>query len=218
VRLSNGRFDLFRKDKQSGGMMIDCASADAADVSRLFKSLVIPRPIGWISTISAKGIANLAPYSFFNAVEDTPPLLMFSSSGMKDSARNAIDTGAFVCNLVTQPLVEAMNATSARLPPDISEFDHARLAMAESRLVKAPRVAAAAAAMECRLVEYHALTDMNRTPVDSILIIGQVVAIHVDERILANGRPDPSLEAVVARLGGADYALVKDSFRVERPR
>ena len=118
-----------------------------------FNSIVCPRPIGWLSTLSTDGIANLAPYSFFNAFNYTPPLVGFSSIGYRDLARNAIDTREFTWNLVTRDLAEAMNATSASVPPEVDEFELAGLTKAPSRLIRAPRVAQAKVSFECRVTQ-----------------------------------------------------------------
>ena len=121
------------------------------------KAIVAPRPIGWISTLSADGIANLAPYSFFNLVNDTPPMLMFSSTGHKDSVRNSEATGEFVFNLATRSLAEQVNATSAAFPSGVDEFEAAGLEKASGLVVACPRVAASPAALECRTVEVRRL-------------------------------------------------------------
>jgi flavin reductase (DIM6/NTAB) family NADH-FMN oxidoreductase RutF len=198
-------------------MQIDCASAEARQVSRLLKSIVVPRPIGWISTIGPGGIANLAPYSFFNAVEDRPPIVMFASGGLKHSARNARDNGEFVVNLVTEPLLEAMSLTSAPLPDGQSEFEAAGLAMAPSVLIRPPRVAAAAAALECKLLEIRQPHDLLGRLLETYIVFGQVVMIHADSRVLADARVDATAEPVAARLGGMEYTLVRDVRSLERP-
>jgi flavin reductase (DIM6/NTAB) family NADH-FMN oxidoreductase RutF len=181
------------------------------------KAIVAPRPIGWISTIDPSGRDNLAPYSFFNAVEDTPPMLLFSSSGEKDSVRNARATGEFVCSLVTRPLLDAMNRTSAPLAHGESEFDHAGLARAPSSLVAPPRVRDALAALECRVVEIRTLRDLGGAETGAILVIGQVVAMHVAARVVRDGRVTLTGEGVAARLGGADYAIVGETVSLRRP-
>ncbi|MEX1056384.1 MAG: flavin reductase family protein [Natronospirillum sp.] len=117
-----------------------------------FKAILSPRPIGWISTIDEKGTPNLAPYSFFGAISSRPHMVMFSSEGLKDSPRNAQITGEFVFNLATLPLLNAMNSSSAKVAPEINEFDHAHLEMAPCRLISAPRVAASPAALECKVI------------------------------------------------------------------
>jgi flavin reductase (DIM6/NTAB) family NADH-FMN oxidoreductase RutF len=192
------------------------------DRSRLphdpFKALVAPRPIGWVSTIAADGSVNLAPYSFFNAVAEAPPMLAFSSRGAKDSATFAGEVKEFVWNLVTYELREAMNETSAPLPRGRNEFDRAGLEMAPSRLVAPPRVAAARCAMECRVVHELELCDVDGQPIDQHLVIGQVVGVHLDEAAIIGDAVDTGALRPVARLGGpADYAVVDEIFRMTRP-
>jgi flavin reductase (DIM6/NTAB) family NADH-FMN oxidoreductase RutF len=184
-----------------------------------FKSLVAPRPIGWVSTMSADGAVNLAPYSFFNAVAEAPPMLAFSSNGPKDSATFASEISEFVWNLVTYELREEMNATSAMLPRGQSEFAHAGLEMAPSRLVAPPRVAAAACSMECRVVHQVKLRDLDGTEFGQHLVVGQVVGVHLDEdRLDASGGVDTAALRPVARCGGrGDYTVVERLFEMLRP-
>jgi flavin reductase (DIM6/NTAB) family NADH-FMN oxidoreductase RutF len=183
-----------------------------------FKSLVAPRPIGWISTTNADGAVNLAPYSFFNAVAERPPMLAFSSMGAKDSSTFAGELREFVWNLVTWELREAMNETSAPLPRGRSEFDRAQLEMAPSRIVKPPRVAASPCSMECRVVHHLELRDLNGHTFDQHLVIGQVVGVHLDERSIAGEGVDTAALKPVARCGGpADYTVVERIFRMWRP-
>jgi flavin reductase (DIM6/NTAB) family NADH-FMN oxidoreductase RutF len=183
-----------------------------------FKSLVAPRPIGWVSTRSASGAVNLAPYSFFNAVGEDPPMLAFSSNGAKDSATFAGEIDEFVWNLVTWELREAMNETSAPLPRGSSEFERAGLEMAPSRLVAPPRVAASPCAMECRVVHHVELHDVDGHPCDQHLVIGQVVGVHLDETRLTDGVIDTAALRPVARCGGpADYTVVESIFKMARP-
>jgi flavin reductase (DIM6/NTAB) family NADH-FMN oxidoreductase RutF len=184
-----------------------------------FKALIAPRPIGWVSTMSGDGAVNLAPYSFFNAVAEAPPMLAFSSSGPKDSATFATEIREFVWNLVTFELREAMNETSAMLPRGRSEFEHAGLEMAPSRLVAPPRVAAAACSMECRVVHHLELHDLEGRAFGQHLVIGQVVGVHLDEqRLGASGIVDTAVLRPVARCGGtADYTVVESLFQMPRP-
>lgn len=183
-----------------------------------FKALVAPRPIGWVSTTGPGGEVNLAPYSFFNAVCDSPPMLAFSSSGRKDSATYAGLDGGFVWNLPTWELREAMNRSSASLARGVSEFDHAGLEMAPSRLVAPPRVAASPCAMECRVVSDVELRDLDGRSVDQHLIIGQVVGVHLDESFIADGRVDTARLRPIARCGYlGDYAVVESLFEMRRP-
>jgi flavin reductase (DIM6/NTAB) family NADH-FMN oxidoreductase RutF len=184
-----------------------------------FKALVAPRPIGWVSTVGADGEVNLAPYSFFNAVCDHPPMLAFSSSGRKDSATFAGLTRGFVWNLPTWELREAMNASSASLPRGHSEFEHAGLEMAPSRLVDPPRVAASPCALECRIVHDIELVDLDGRDTDQHLVIGQVVGVHLDEAyITEDGRVDTARIKPIARCGYlGDYAVVESLFEMRRP-
>ena len=183
-----------------------------------FKSLVAPRPIGWISTRSRSGAVNLAPYSFFNAVGEAPPMLAFSSNGAKDSATFATEIDEFVWNLVTWELREAMNETSAPLPRGHSEFERAGLELAPARLVAAPRVAASPCAMECRVVHHLELHDVAGNPCDQHLVIGQVVGVHLDEARLIDGAVDTAALRPVARCGGpGDYTVVERIFQMMRP-
>lgn len=183
-----------------------------------FKALVAPRPIGWVSTMSGDGSVNLAPYSFFNAIGEAPPMLAFSSNGPKDSATFAGEISEFVWNLVTVELSEAMNETSAPLPRGESEFERAGLEMAASRIVAPPRVASARCAMECQVVHHLRLTDIDGHATDQHLVIGQVVGIHLDETAIVDGSVDTLALHPVARLGGrGDYATVQEIFRMYRP-
>lgn len=182
-----------------------------------FKAIVAPRPIGWISSVDARGRVNLAPYSFFNAVSSRPQLVMFASEGMKDTASFVAETGEFVCSLATWDLRFAMNATSAPLPRGTSEFGVAGLTPAPSRLVKPPRVAESPVAMECRAVEVKTLVDLAGRPTGAIMVIGQVVGWHIDDAFVAGGRFDLAKAKPIARCGYKDYAVVEDLFEIERP-
>jgi flavin reductase (DIM6/NTAB) family NADH-FMN oxidoreductase RutF len=176
-----------------------------------FKAFVAPRPIGWVSTVGPGGEVNLAPYSYFNAVSDNPPTVMFSSDGPKDSATFAQATDEFVWNLVTYDLREAMNQTSAALPRGDSEFAFAGLEMAPSRLVAPPRVAATPVAFECRVVHRVQLPR-------NIVTFGEVVGVHVDERHIVDGRFDTAGVRPIARCGyRGDYAAVTELFEMVRP-
>jgi flavin reductase (DIM6/NTAB) family NADH-FMN oxidoreductase RutF len=183
-----------------------------------FKALVAPRPIGWISSMNAAGQVNLAPYSFFNAIGEEPPMLAFSSYGAKDSASFAGELREFVWNLVTFDLREAMNETSAPLPRGRSEFERAGLTMAPSRLVAPPRVAESPCAMECKVVHHVELQDIDGQPADQYLVIGQVVGVHLAESALVDGAVDTAALRPIARCGGpGDYTAVERIFQMFRP-
>jgi flavin reductase (DIM6/NTAB) family NADH-FMN oxidoreductase RutF len=186
-----------------------------------FNAIVGPRPIGWISTTSASGILNLAPYSFFNAFNYTPPLIGFSSNGVKDSVRNIRETGEFVWNLATRPLAEAMNASSATVAEEVNEFDLAGLTPLESIVVKVPRVAESPVTFECKVSQMIQLQGADGTPVDTWLTLGEVVAIHIDRSLLKDGIYDTAAAQPIVRGGGpADYFAItpEQLFRMKRPR
>ena len=182
-----------------------------------FKALVTPRPIGWISTVSAKGELNLAPYSYFNAFSSSPPIVGFSSEGDKDSSTFAMQTGEFAWSMATWELRDQMNASAASLPRGQSEFVHAKLDTAASRLVRPPRVAASPAALECRVVQAMELLDTEGRPSDGFLVIGQVVGVHIDAQFLRDGRFDTVAARTIARCGYRDYTEVTAMFEALRP-
>jgi len=184
-----------------------------------FKAIVAPRPIGWISTCDAAGRINLAPYSFFNAICERPPMVMFSSAGWKDTVSNIDATGEFVCNLVARQLADAMNLTSAALPHGVNEFEFANLAAAPSRLVKPPRVADAPAALECRRVQIVRLHTAEGADLDQYLTIGEVVGVHIDTTFLKEGLFDLLAAHTVQRAGyAADYTEATTGFKMARPK
>ncbi len=181
-------------------------------------AIVAPRPIGWISTLSAAGQRNLAPYSFFNLLNYSPPLIGFSSSGWKDSVANIAATGEFVWNLATRPLADAMNTTAAATGAD--EFDLAGLAATPSRLVAPPRVAASPVTFECRLTQLIRLTDKEGRELDQWLVIGEAVGIHIDASLLDGGVYQTARARPISRGGGpADYfeATAETLFKLRRP-
>lgn len=176
-----------------------------------FKAFVAPRPIGWVSTVGPGGEVNLAPYSYFNAVSDKPPTVMFSSSGAKDSVTFARAGGEFVWNMATWDLRTHMNETSATLPRGTSEFEHAGLELAPSTLVAPPRVAAAPVAFECRVTQ---TVDVGA----NLVTFGEVIGVHVDERHVVDGIFDLTRVKPIARCGyRGDYAVVESLFEMIRP-
>jgi flavin reductase (DIM6/NTAB) family NADH-FMN oxidoreductase RutF len=181
------------------------------------KAIVAPRPIGWISTLDRDGRANLAPYSFFNMIQTSPAMVCFGSDGMKHTAANAVASGEFVFNLATRPLFDAMNASSATLADGEDEFLHAGLDRAPCRLVRAPRVAASPASLECRVVHAMELRDVEGRPTGGHLVIGQVVAVHIDDAVLKDGQFDMVAARTIARCGYRDYTEVTELFSALRP-
>ncbi len=182
-----------------------------------FKALVAPRPIGWISTRAADGRLNLAPYSFFNAVSSRPPIVMFSSEGEKDSIAFARESGEFVVNIVGRAQFEAMNASSADAPRGVSEFTLAGLEAAPSRIVAAPCVAGAPAALECKVTEFLVPKDTAGRATGVIVAFGEVVGIHIDDRFVIDGRFDGASAGLIGRLGYMDYAPIASVFARRRP-
>ena len=185
-----------------------------------FNAIVGPRPIGWISTRSRAGILNLAPYSFFNAFNYTPPIVGFASIGYKDTVRNVEETGQFCWNLATRALADRMNATCAMVPPDVDEFALAGLTPVASRLVDVPRVLEAPVSFECRLTQLIRLQDADGQPAPSWLVLGEVVGVHIDRALLKDGVYDTAHAGHILRGGGpADYFEVGPAqlFRMFRP-
>ncbi|KAB0265669.1 flavin reductase family protein [Microvirga brassicacearum] len=184
-----------------------------------FKAIVTPRPIGWITAMSAEGEINLSPYSFFNAISEKPPMVAFSSSGRKDALTFIEETKEFVCNLATYDLRDKMNLTSAVLPRGESEMVHAGLAAAPSRLVKPPRVAEALAALECKWLQTIPLVPLEGGDASYYLVIGQVVGIHIDDRFIVDGLVDTAAMKPIARAGYRDYfvSTAETKFSIRRP-
>ena len=190
-----------------------------------FNSLIIPRPIGWISSIDKEGVFNLAPYSFFNAVCYQPPTVMFSagvgsaSDGMKDSLRNIEANGEFVCNLATWETRKQMNQTSAAVPPETDEIDLAGLTAIASKLVKVPRIAEAPVHLECRYLKSVDIPSWKEAG-KFVMVLGEVIGVHIrDELITADGLIDVASMRPIGRLGYNDYTCVDvDSiFGMDRP-
>ena len=186
-----------------------------------FNAIVGPRPIGWISSRSASGVLNLAPYSFFNAFNYVPPVIGFASIGRKDTLANIEATGEFVWNLVTRPQAEAVNQTCAAVDPEVDELALAGLQPEASRCVAVPRVQGCPVSFECRRSQIVQLRSAAGEPIDTWLVLGEVVGIHIDERLLVDGVFDTAAAEVVLRGGGpADYFTVGEAqkFRMFRPQ
>ena len=185
-----------------------------------FKGCVVPRPIGWISTISGDGIVNLAPFSYFNAIASDPPMVMFSANGpkpprQKDTVTNCEETGEFVANIATWDLREGMNRTSASLAPEVDEMADAGLASEPARLVRPPRVAASPIHLECR---YDRTVDLPGPPGwRNAMVIGLVIGVHIRDHVLTDGLVDMAKIRPIARLGYKDYSRVDMVFAMERP-
>lgn len=182
------------------------------------KAIVAPRPIGWISTVSKAGEVNLAPYSFFNMLSDSPFLVWFSSESQKDSASNAREMGEFVVNLASGRLADKVVATSVNAPHGMDEFDYAGLTHAPSRIVRPPRVAEAGAALECKVTDIMTPVGLGGRKSSAVVVTGEVVGVHIDDALLTDGLFDAVKAGNLARLGYFDYLAVEKVFQMHRPR
>jgi flavin reductase (DIM6/NTAB) family NADH-FMN oxidoreductase RutF len=190
-----------------------------------FKALMAPRPIGWISTVSPAGVHNLAPYSFFNAVSDSPPVVMFSSVGKKDSLLNIEANGEFTCSIATYGLRDQMNLSSAPVAHGVDEFALAGLTATPGVKVKSARVGESPAAFECRhwktieLPDFSTPNTRRRSADTKFVVFGLVVAIYIDERVIKDGLVDTAAMEPLARMGYMDYAYVNrdNTFSMNRP-
>ena len=184
-----------------------------------FKAIVAPRVIGWMSTRSADGRLNLAPYSFFGAFAGSPPVIGFSSEGRKDTLRNVEQTGEFVWNLCSRELADRMNRSSAPVAPEVDEFELAGLTPVAGRKVSVPHVGESPAALECRLLQVIRLHDLDGRPMDNWLALGQVVGVHIRKAFLKQGLFDTHAAQPILRAGyQGDYATLGDMFQMLRPR
>jgi flavin reductase (DIM6/NTAB) family NADH-FMN oxidoreductase RutF len=207
-------------------MIVSPSDISHSELYNLMINSVVPRPIAWVSTMSASGDLNLAPFSFFNAVCADPPLLAFapglrpskhqSSLGVaKDTLRNVRETKEFVINTVTYELREGMNLTSGDYDPSINEFDFAKVTREPSKIVRPPRVAESPVSFECKL---HQILDFSPSPTGSSLVIGQIVAIHINDAHLKGGHLDRNSLDLIGRMGGMQYTKTRERFEMVRPK
>jgi len=194
---------------------------------RILISSVAPRPIGWVSTLSAAGQPNVAPFSFFNAICGKPPLLAFGAGlrmrtdgdkahgETKDTLRNVRETGEFVVNVVTFDVAEAMNLTSGEYDSTVNEFELAKLTMRPSQIVKPPQVAESPVNFECKVYQ---ILDFSSPPQGGSLVIGEIQSVHVEEEHLKEGRLDPNSLDLVGRMGGIQYSRTTNRFEMPRPK
>lgn len=184
------------------------------------KAIVSPRPIGWISSRGSDGSVNLAPYSYFNAISEQPPMVMFSSAPggdtSKDSLRNVLETKEFVVNVVSAALGDAMNVSSGSFPYGTNEFEKAGLEMAACETVSVPRVKAAPAALECCLWQAIELPAPDNIRA-STMVIGTITGIHIADDVIVDGKVDVAAYQPLARLGYMDYAQITELFAIQRP-
>ena len=187
-----------------------------------FKALVAPRPIAWVSSLSTEGVVNLAPYSFFNAMADSPPIIVFAPNnprlggGRKDTLENIEQTGEFVVNLCNWDLRLPMNESSAHVPPEVDEIELAGLTAAPSEIVRPPRVVEAPAALECEFL-FRVRLPGSSPKIENNACFGRVVGVHISDDIIVDGMVDMSRYRPIARCGYMDYALVESVFSMDRP-
>lgn len=201
-------------------MEIDPQETSSKNIYKILTGAVIPRPIGWVSSISEDGIPNLAPFSFFNAVGEDPPHVMFSTvrtgNKNKDTLNNVLATKQFVVNMATEDLVEAMNATSIEMPPEGNEFDYAGITAIPSVKVRPFRVKECAITFECELVHHYSLEDHKNG--GATIMVGRIVMFHVDESVLLDDyKINQDAYRPIARLAGFNYAKLGEIFSIKRP-
>ena len=192
-------------------MRLDPSELEGRTPYRLITSIVVPRPIAWVSSLSESGVRNLAPHSYFNVISSAPPIVHFTSTGVKDSLTNVRATGEFVVNIVSLELVEAMNLTSADFPPEEDEFSWAGVEGAPSEKVRPERVAAAKAALECKVKDIVSMGNGH-------MVFGDVVSIYLDDEVFVDGKVSAEKLKPVARLGAAEYCAVTEVFSIVRPK
>jgi flavin reductase (DIM6/NTAB) family NADH-FMN oxidoreductase RutF len=199
-------------------VIIDPQAVPVSIAYQLLTSTVIPRPIGFISSLSPEGVANLAPFSFFNAVCGEPPMIMFCASNrdpLKDTLRNVQNLREFVVNIVSEEIAEAMNLTAGDYAPDISEFGVCGLTPVPSDLVRPPRVLESPVNMECKVRD---IIEVSSKPMGGSIVIGEVIRFHVRDSIIDKDMfIDPDKLKPVARLGGPSYSRIRDRFDMIRP-
>ena len=201
-------------------VIVDPQSTAASNIYKLMVGIIVPRPIAFVSTLSADGVRNLAPFSFFTAISANPPVVCFSpmvrgSDGTrKDTLNNIENSAEFVINIVSEDFAEKMNLTAPEFPPDVDEFAISMLTPVASDLVGPPRVGEARAAMECRLLQ---IVHVSPKPLGGSIVIGEVVRFHVASEIVDNFKVDPDKLSAVGRMGGPLYARTTDRFSMERP-
>jgi flavin reductase (DIM6/NTAB) family NADH-FMN oxidoreductase RutF len=199
-------------------LIVDPAVAPPGTAYKLLVGSVVPRPIAFVSTVSAEGQRNLAPFSFFNAICGEPPVVCFSTSvrfPRKDTLLNIQATGEFVVNIVSEEIAEQMNRSSGDYPYGQDEFVISGLTPVESDLVRPPRVLESHVNMECKLMQ---VVEVSTRPGGASLILGEVIRFHVDDDIVENFRIDPDKLRAIGRMGGNAYTRTRDRFEMIRPR
>lgn len=200
-------------------MEILAQSTPASEFYKYLITIITPRPIAWVSTISKAGVPNLAPFSFSSGVTSHPPTHLFcpanhSDGRKKDTLINIEETGEYVCNVVPYALRTPMIASSEEFSPDVNEFEKAGITPVTSRLVKPPRVKESPVAMECKVIQ---VIPIGTGPNAGNIVVGEILALHVDDAVIKNGKIDPDLMDTIGRMGGADYCRTTERFTLHRP-
>jgi len=200
-------------------MQFDINNTESSTLYKLLTGTVIPRPIGWISTIDSKNRNNLAPFSFFNVVSDDPPHVMFSTvrtgNKSKDTLNNILENKQFVVNLVTEEIVEQMNTTSQSVPFDVDEFELANLTPINSVFINPKRVKESLVHFECEMVHHYFIE--NHKNGGACIIIGKIITMHIDDSILLeNGKINLEKYKPIARLAGSNYSKIGEIFQIKR--
>lgn len=201
-------------------MQIDVSKTEVVSVYQMLVGLVAPRPIAWVTTLSASGVVNLAPFSFFNAFGANPPVVVFSPTlkrdgGKKDTLVNIESNGEFVINASSEKHAEHINISSKMLSPDESELNLTGQKTLESIRVKPPRLADVPFALECKVIQ---VIPVGHGAISANLVIGEILTMHIDDMVLdENGQPDPRKIKAIARLGGENWCRTQDLFQLERP-
>ena len=202
-------------------MIVEPGATGAADIYKLMVGIIVPRPIAFVSTISAEGVLNLAPFSFFTGISANPPVICFSpmirgsDSKRKDTLQNIEATREFVVNIVSEDFAERMNMTSAEFPPEVDEYAVSGLTPVPSDLVQPPRVGESRASMECRLLQ---AVHVSPKPLGGSLVIGEVLRFHIADAITHNFKVDPDRLRAIGRMGGPTYCRTTDRFDMARPK
>ncbi len=200
-------------------MRIDPSSTDVQNIYKLLIGVIVPRPIALVSSISADGVLNLAPFSFFTAASANPPVVCFcpmlnGQGSPKDTLSNIRETGEFVVNIVSEEIAAQMNITSGTYPPEVDEFVKSGLTPIASDLIKAPRVAESKVGLECKLFQ---IVDVSVQPMGGSVVMGEVLRFHLEDALVSNFRVDPDLLNAIGRMGGPTYSRTKDRFDLDRP-
>lgn len=200
-------------------MTIDPQKCDSRSVYQVMIGVIVPRPIAFVSTMSAAGVSNLAPFSFFTGASANPPVICFCpmvrpNGSTKDTLNNVRETREFVVNIVSEEISRQMNLCSGEYPPDVDEFEVSRLTGIASEVVRPHRVSESPVQMECRLVE---IVELSVKPLGGSMVFGEVIRFHLNDEIAEGFKIDPDRLNAIGRMGGPTYTRTRDRFDMQRP-